>query len=400
MTASREPAALRALLALLRPSVDEIVLGVDARAAEPILGACGDLVDQAYVYEFETTVERYIAWLYHRCTGDWVLRFDDDEVPSARLLELLPVLAADRRRSALLMPVRNLFPTRDRYIVSHPWHPEYRPRMVRNVPGLWTFSGLAHSVVEPLGERRSIPDAPVYHLHYVADDLAARLAVARARERLRPGLMTEAYPVNALPAPELWSGVETAAVPDEDRPAIAAVAVPAPAPTSSPPPAAERIRPADAERLLTSRTVAPDACRAELSISAARPVLAAGTVAHLEVSARNVGAEHWPPAHHDEPPIRLAYRWLTADGATVLEPEGLRTPFAETVPPGEQTVVMLAVRVPETPGDYVLEVDVVHELVRWFGCETRTLVTVEPIDAPPAAAGSTLARPDLPAIGL
>ncbi len=393
LTASRDPAAVHALLALLRPAVDEVVLGVDARPAEQILDVCGDLVDKAYVYEFDTTVEQYIAWLYHRCDGDWVLRFDDDEVPGAALLAKLPELAADRRRSAFLTPVRNLFPTRDRFIASHPWYPEYRTRMVRNIPGLWSFSGLPHDVVDTLGERRAVSDAPVYHLHYAAASLESRLATARAREQLLPNLMTEAYSVNALPAPELWTGVETTPVPDEDRPAIEAVAAPVPGATAPTPPA-ERIPPEEAERLVTSRTVRPGAYRADIWISAARPTLAAGTIAHLEVRARNLGDEHWPPAHQSAPPIRLSYRWLTADGATVLEPEGLRTPFTETVLPGESTIVMLAVGVPETAGHYLLEVDVVHELVSWFGCAARMEVAVERLDAPPAE-GSRLARSDV-----
>jgi hypothetical protein len=39
----------------------------------------------------------------------------------------------------------------------------------------------------------------------------------------------------------------------------------------------------------------------------------------------------------------------------------------------------------------VLEVDVVHELVRWFRAEARMAVEIEPLD--PAPAGSRIARP-------
>jgi hypothetical protein len=298
------------------------------------------------------------------------------------------------------MPVRNLFPTRDRFIVSHPWYPEYRPRMVRNLPGLWTFAGSCHSTVETLGERRRIPETPVYHLHLAEPGIEPRLATAHARERLTPGLLTETYRVNALPVPELWTGVETAEVPAEDRGMIEAVAVPAPVVTRTRPPAAELIPALDAERLLTDRVVPASAYRAEIEISPARRHVFAGTTAYIEVQVRNNGSEHWPPAHQGAPLIRLAYRWFAEDGETVLEPEGLRTPFEETVLPGERTVVMLAVRVPETPGRYVLEVDVVHELVSWFGCCVRKEMVAEPLDAPPAGGASGLARPDMERIGL
>jgi hypothetical protein len=399
MTASRDAGSVRAILALLRPVVDEVVLGLDSRAAERILAACGDLVDRAYAYEFDTTVEQYAAWLYHRCSGDWIFRIDDDELPSQALLEQLPEIAGDRRRSVALLPMRHLFPTRDRFITSHPWHPDYHARVIRNVPGLWTFRGGCHAGVEALGERRRIPDAPLYHLRFAVPDAEARVATARRRDSAVPGLLTEGYNVNAVSVPELWTGIETAEVPEVDRQAIERVASPA-AVAPRPAPAAEPIPPHEAERLLTTRAVPRSAYSAEISISRARTHLAAGTIAHLEVHVRNLGSEHWPPGDGCEPTIRLAYRWLAADGETVVEPEGLRTPFEETVHPGERTVAMLAVRVPETPGDHVLEVDVVHELVRWFDCPSRIEVAVERLDASPSNGGSRLARPDMARIGL
>jgi hypothetical protein len=225
--------------------------------------------------------------------------------------------------------------------------------------------------------------------------MAGRIATAAARERLAPGLMTEGYAVNALSVPELWTGVETADVPPGDVSMIERVAIPAPAGASRARPPTERIDHEEAARLLVNRTVAADAYAGQVRISPARRHLAAGMIAQLEVEVRNLGSEHWPPAHQDEPPIRLTYRWLAADGEAVLEPEGLRTPFEETVKPGESTIAMLAVKTPSTPGDYVLEVDVVHELVRWFDCAERMSVTVEPLDAPPSPDGTSgLARPD------
>jgi hypothetical protein len=400
LTASRDEAAVRALLELTRPAVDEVVLGVDARAAERILAVCGDLVDQAFSYVHETTVEQYAAWMYERCAGDWILRLDDDEAPSAALLAALPELARDRRRSQLLLPMRDLFPTRESYIVSHPWYPDYHGRLIRNLPGLWSFAGTPHREIEVLGERRRVPEAPLYHLHFAEPDTDQRLESARRRERIAPGIMTEAFPVNAVSLPEHWSDLRTAAVPPEDRAAIEAVADPAPVPSHAEAAAAPTVIPsAEAKRLLLNRTVGPDAYAAEIEILPDRRHLLAGTIAHLEVHVRNLGDEHWPPAHQTEPLIRLAYRLLAADGTTVVDPEGLRTPFEQRVLPGERAVAMLAVQVPETPGEYVLEVDVVHELVRWFGCAERLAVVVEPLEAP-AEGGSGIARPDLDRLAL
>lgn len=398
MAASRDEATVRALLTQARPFVDEVVLGVDTRAADRILSTCGDLVDQAYTYEFETTVEQYTAWLAHRCTSDWILRLDDDEVLSPTLLEMLPELTDSRRHSLLLLPIRHLFPDRGQFITSHPWHPEYQGRLLRNVPGLWTFGGTSHSSILALGERRRIPEAPIYHLHFAVPDTDARLATARLREAATPGLATESFSVNAVSLPELWTNLQTAPVPTADREQIERIANP-PTVTPGDPVPAPLIPADDAMRLVCSREVPPDAYRASIEISPARTHLAAGTVAQIEIWVHNLGTEHWPPAHHDAPLIRPAYRWLSADGDRVIDPEGLRTPFEERVFPGERAVVMLAVEVPATPGEYILEVDIVHELVRWFDCCARATMVVEELDPATIPATSKLARPDMASLG-
>src|ERR687894_497446 len=95
---TRGPAArAHALLSLVRPHVDEIVLAVDDRADPAILEACAGLADQRLTYEFVPPPCRLIGWLQHQCSADWLLRFDDDEIPSRALLDALPELTADRR---------------------------------------------------------------------------------------------------------------------------------------------------------------------------------------------------------------------------------------------------------------------------------------------------------------
>jgi hypothetical protein len=57
------------------------------------------------------------------------------------------------------------------------------------------------------------------------------------------------------------------------------------------------------------------------------------------------------------------------------------------VNPGEVIIAPLYVDAPAIAGDYVLEVDIVHELVRWFDCACRVPVRVEhPQGLPPTGA--------------
>jgi FkbM family methyltransferase len=395
MTAGGEPARVRAILELVRPHVDEIVLAADARRAEAILGACADLVDRPLRYAFEPPPARYIGWIHHQCTADWILRLDDDEVPGTKLLAALPRLTADRRPVAFALPRRHLHGAPDRYLASHPWAPDHQLRLVQNLPGVWSFAGTVHHAAEVLGERRRTTE-PIYHLNYLLVPHAERRRRAERFEALSPGAMTEAYPVNALYLPEEWDGVQTAPVPAADLAPIAHVLEPAPAPPPAPTAPLPPVTPVrEVDRFNSTRTPGPEAYRAELELVSDRRRLFAGTTAYLEVLARNRGDEHWPAAHECAPAIRLAYRWLDEAGDPVVA-EGVRTAFEERVEPGAETRVMATVLAPEEPGRYVLELDLVHEFVRWFGSPVRATIGVEALAAPSGAPddlGPPLARP-------
>src|SRR5436305_1503624 len=78
---------------LLRPVADWIVIGVDTRADADSVRDYATVADRVLPVRFEY-LERHLAWLHEQCTGDWVLRLDTDEVPSAALLAALPALTA------------------------------------------------------------------------------------------------------------------------------------------------------------------------------------------------------------------------------------------------------------------------------------------------------------------
>ena len=83
------------------------------------------------------------------------------------------------------------------------------------------------------------------------------------------------------------------------------------------------------------------------------------------VRVTNAGGVRWPWGLDQEPQVRVAYHWRHADGE-VLHAEGLRSPFPATVGPGETVVVPVWVDAPADEGTYLLDVDLVHEHVRWF----------------------------------
>src|SRR3954453_10320051 len=124
---SRGPAArIHAVLSVVRPHVDEIVLGVDRKGDPEVVDTCAELADRVMRYEYAPPPCRMIGWLLDQCSCDWTLRFDDDEIPSRALLDALPDLISDRRPLDFGLPPRWLHGAPDTYLLSPPWQPDYQ----------------------------------------------------------------------------------------------------------------------------------------------------------------------------------------------------------------------------------------------------------------------------------
>ena len=106
----------------------------------------------------------------------------------------------------------------------------------------------------------------------------------------------------------------------------------------------------------------------------------------VEVTLTNQGRLSWQSAA--TPPFALSYHFLNAATEDVVIFDGLRTPFAAAVEPGENVTIKARVRAPGYPGDYLLIWDVVQEHRTWLSLEGvypgRSVVSVEgaPVGAP------------------
>ncbi len=103
-----------------------------------------------------------------------------------------------------------------------------------------------------------------------------------------------------------------------------------------------------------------------------------GRVERVPVRVRNIGKASWDP--QAENPPRLSYHWLSADGASKVLWDGIRTELPERVGPGAEVEILGRVAPPEAPGDYLLVWDMLVEDQFWFGLEGsetgRTSVSV------------------------
>jgi hypothetical protein len=109
------------------------------------------------------------------------------------------------------------------------------------------------------------------------------------------------------------------------------------------------------------------------------------------VRLRNTSAEAWPTGPGGR--VKLAYHWFDESGATVSF-EGARSAFESAVAAGEEVGLSQRVLMPETPGRYRLQLDLVYEFVGWFSergaptCEAE----VEVLPAPGPASSSQSSR--------
>lgn len=375
------PSQARAFLEQWRPLVDEVVVAVDERAHPATTNEYARLADQVYVVPAAMwNVERYLGWLHNRCSGEWILRVDDDELPSRELRQALPSLLDEREPTHYFFPRRWVYPTPKTYITEGIWLRDVQLRLVRNLPGLWHFSGRLHLNMEVEGANR-IVDAPLLHLSLLVADLEKRRAKVEAYERIRPGLRAgSGVPLNSLFVPE---DVESISLSRSGRPDASAAdrflrAVHGPETEPAPPAGGvPRVPLGEILRWSGDRSVSAGAYRARIRFPNGIAPMPAGAIQHVQVEVDNLGDEWLPRGPHPEPPIQMGYSWWREDG-TEIEGPVLRTPFTETVAPGATTRLAMAIQAPADLGRLQLRVDLVHENVRWFDCEERLEVDISP----------------------
>jgi hypothetical protein len=371
------PAAqVLAMLAQLRPIADEIVLAIDSRLGEAKTAEYAAAADRLIRYEYCGAMERALAWAHAQCHGDWILRIDGDEVASPALISAIPQMIASGRVLQYHIPRPWIFPDAGHWLNELPWYPDYQIRLVRNDDTLW-FQGLTHSGATATMPARYLEE-PIYHLNLLMltreerEKRMKRIYQPHSEGIFAPG----GGSVNRFYFPERFSRMAPSAVPPPDRAAIENVlgAVEVPRARCGPIPLASQ---AEIDRWWNSRTPSPGAYHAVLEPLERdhRMTVGEGRVIHLRIT--NLGNETWPWGYSQLPQIRVSYHWLYPDG-TPLVPEGLRTAFPCTVRPGEQVIVAAGVMAPEVPGEFILEYDLVHELVRWFDCPLRVNMRVLP----------------------
>jgi hypothetical protein len=352
-----------ALLGALRPVADEILVALDDRADAAVRRDLATVADRIVVYPFAEPVDRPLPWLFEQCRCDWALALDDDEIPSLALLEALPALCADPGVTHYWLPRRWLFPDSSTYLDEAPWRPDYQPRLVRTDPRVVRFSAEFHRPMVVSGPGR-YPQLPLWHADPLLRSFEQRLAKSRHYDRTRPGMRVGAYALNfAFYLPEIRESLRLEPVPAGDRALIDSV-LGADAPTGTETAEVTNVTRIEIDALWPESELARHTGRLELLDGADR--LVAGEQRTYDVRVWNDSDATWPWGWDGIPEVRLGSRWYDESGLDVPESQ-LRTALPAPLPPGESDVVPVHVLAPHQPGRYRLEIDLIHERVRWFG---------------------------------
>jgi putative methyltransferase (TIGR04325 family) len=384
MTAGPAP-RVAALLALFRPVCDEIVVALDERADAHVEAALVAQSDVLIRYPYAEPVDRPLAWLHRQCSGAWVFTIDDDEIPEASLLTVLPKLPQAADVTHYWLRRRWLYPDRARYLDEPPWRPDYQLRLVRNEQPLLRFPDETHVPIAVLGPGRYL-ELAVYHADCILNSPERRVEKARKYERMRPGKrVTGGFLNEAFYLPERRPSARTAAVPVHDHELVERVLGATDVAGTSQ--RAASIRHASREEIdrpWSGRVFAETAYRARLELLEPPYEMEVGEQRTFDVRVENLGSETWDWGEDGRPEVRLAYHWRRENGDVVIW-DGLRTPFPAPVPSGGTALVPVHVVAPPEHGAYRLALDLLHEHVRWFGCELGVGIDVRPTRVAPAA---------------
>ena len=360
----------------LREVADEIVVAVDSRLGYRRLGLYESVADTVVSYEFGLFVEQSLEWLASLCSGDWILRLDGDEVASPALIAALPRLTEADDVVQYWIPCRWVHPDGRRWFDEWPWWPDFSNRLVRNDERLH-FDGLAHSGAASALPARYVEE-PFYHLLCAIAPKPERERKVAQYFELDPTLKAEGSDrlLRHFYLPEDHATLEAAAIPVADLRRVAAAlrSGNGAAPTTTD--AVRLFERREIDRFWARRPVGESAYRATIEPLSTHRWMRPGDHRPFRVHVRNEGDTRWPGGHDRDPLIRLSYRWRDAAG-TLAGTEGFRSPLPAPLEPGARCIAPVIVAAPEVPGDYVLELDLVHEHVRWFECAARVTMSIE-----------------------
>jgi glycosyl transferase family 2 len=324
-----------ALLERLSALVDDIVVVLDSRSddgTEQIAKAYGSV----HRIDFDPQFIECTRSLMRFCSGDWLLSIDDDEwLDDTWSAEALRELVADRYATQYCFPRRWVIPPGNEYLSTAPWHPDWQPRLLRNLPTLYRLPTKVHEAGGMAGETRFVPTLPIEHNKLILSPRGSRERLVETYRALNPEIdcsrqyLYESSYHESTPLTKRYPTADRWGIPTVNAPHVADV------------------------RILD----APDTMRA----GEAYPVYC--SIANR--SNRTMSAQSEFLWYAD---TFVTEHWSRVNGLveTRYSFGGARHKLPRTIHPGSAAGALLEVRSPKDSGDYVLQIDLFEEDVAWF----------------------------------
>jgi glycosyltransferase involved in cell wall biosynthesis len=327
------------LLERLSSIVDDLVVLLDSRSTDGT-----EQIAKAFAtvhrIEFDDHAVESLRSMTRLCTGDWILFIDCDEwLDDSWSREALRELTGDRYATMYWFPRRWIVPPGDRYLSVAPWHPDWQPRLLRNLPTIYRVPDKLHDAAVVAGESRFMPTLPILHNNFLVNDRAYRERTVATYLALNPGndcarlyLYESSYRESA-PLSKRYPNVDRSGIPTVDAPHAADV------------------------RILDS----PATMRAGESY----PIYC--SIANR--SNRTMTAQSEFLWYAD---TFLTHHWTRVEGSaqTMYSFGGARHKLPRTIAPGSEAGALIEVQSPTEPGEYLLQLDLFEENVAWFS-QTR-----------------------------
>ena len=323
-------------MAEARDLFDQLVIFIDEKRSTPgTVSYAEKLSPHVHRYYSETWYGSDFASMARACDSDWVFLFDFDE-------EFGPEWHQKRWRQVLettsathFWIPRRWMVSRERYIISNPWCPDFQLRFFRNnLEGTLFPTKLHDSTIVP-GPGACFQNLTVNHHVLWLSSRSEREEKVRLYDELRPGRGSGHYYLYEDHAPREAN---------------------LPAPVELDP--KREIRP-------MVRLSPEQMAGISLEVRSVPATAGVSGLFWVDVAVTNATSE----TIHSRPPlwpVHLSYHWLHQETRQMCVWDGYRNGFFPDAPANATTPCTMMIVAPDQPGQYLLQISIVQEEVCWF----------------------------------
>jgi FkbM family methyltransferase len=188
LTRNSEARLARCLESIQRAAfADEIVVCVDASTTDRTFSVAKRFTSHVHMVTTEGYLESALEKIAAFCSGDFILRIDDDESLGGNWDKAsFQLLAAFNHFAQVWLPRRWLVPPGDSFIAANPWFPDLQLRLFANEPDTITWPKRVHEEMSVAGRSIILFDRWIDHHTFLDRPRGERRRRCEEYRRLNP----------------------------------------------------------------------------------------------------------------------------------------------------------------------------------------------------------------------